>query len=365
LKMSRCFIRSAESTDSSTALRPYRNGLTCVTCHNPHVSVKETGKAVFNSACMHCHDAKKNELDCSASQAQRKLSGDNCVSCHMPRSGSVDIPHVTVHDHFIRKPQTVADSKALKKFIGLYAVNDDHPDRATRAQGFVSYYEKFDPTNRSLLDSAMAYLPSNSTNDIRSNLSGLVQLKFLQHDFQGIKNLIVQAGKDWLMTKGLVHADWANADAWTAYRIGEAYTGLGDAPQALDYYRRATKLASFNLDFENKLAVALMELQKEGEAEKVLNFILSEDNRNVPAYTNLSRLYFLKGDIKNAETYCDKALALDPDHVPALKNKTDCLNAQNKFLEAKTLLQRILKKHPEDADAKTLLLKMKSLKLIS
>ncbi len=30
--------------------------------------------------------------------------GDNCVNCHMPLKGAKDIPHVSIHDHYIRKP---------------------------------------------------------------------------------------------------------------------------------------------------------------------------------------------------------------------------------------------------------------------
>ena len=41
LKQSQCFIKS--------------NKLTCITCHNPHVSVKATQPEVFNAACKNCH----------------------------------------------------------------------------------------------------------------------------------------------------------------------------------------------------------------------------------------------------------------------------------------------------------------------
>lgn len=32
--------------------------MTCITCHNPHVSVRETNANVFNDACLSCHNTK-------------------------------------------------------------------------------------------------------------------------------------------------------------------------------------------------------------------------------------------------------------------------------------------------------------------
>ena len=41
---------------------------------------------------------------CSETMEKRNIVGDNCVSCHMPKELNLDIPHVSVTDHFIRKP---------------------------------------------------------------------------------------------------------------------------------------------------------------------------------------------------------------------------------------------------------------------
>ena len=39
----------------------------------------------------------------------------------MPKSGSIDIPHVTVHDHYIRKPITQKDKEACFRMKPLSA----------------------------------------------------------------------------------------------------------------------------------------------------------------------------------------------------------------------------------------------------
>ncbi len=96
LKQSQCFIASASSATETTSnkLKPYKDAMTCVTCHNPHVSVRETNPNVFNDACNSCHTANgKSKLICNK-KGITKIS--NCVSCHMPKSGSIQVQLNTV-----------------------------------------------------------------------------------------------------------------------------------------------------------------------------------------------------------------------------------------------------------------------------
>ena len=128
--MSECFVQSNSNTLS----------FTCISCHNPHISVKQTGKEVYNAACKNCHQTKK----CSEKNAALLAAKNNCVSCHMPANSSVDIPHVSVHDHYIRKPNSKQDVQNMQKLIGLYAVNNSAPALETQIQAYLEYWEKFD-----------------------------------------------------------------------------------------------------------------------------------------------------------------------------------------------------------------------------
>lgn len=53
------------------------------------------------------------------------------------------------------------------------------------------------------------------------------------------------------------------------------------------------------------------------------------------ASSNISFLYFLENDIKNAEKYADMAITHDRYNAKALVNRGNCLFMRNEFLRAK------------------------------
>jgi len=158
LKQSACFIQTAQKKADEKALRPYKNALTCVTCHNPHVSVKQTAAEVFIQKCNACHGGATQQ-HCTETEAMRLKKQNNCISCHMPVSGSEDIPHVSIHDHFIRKKPQPHAVKSKGAFKGLVCINDPNPDKLTQARAYLQQFEKFDSRNPALLDSALVRLP--------------------------------------------------------------------------------------------------------------------------------------------------------------------------------------------------------------
>lgn len=71
--------------------------LTCITCHDPHAApTPEEKPAYFRAACQKCHDSSA----CKAPAPQREECGDDCASCHMPRS-STEVVHVAFSHHRI------------------------------------------------------------------------------------------------------------------------------------------------------------------------------------------------------------------------------------------------------------------------
>jgi tetratricopeptide (TPR) repeat protein len=357
LKMSQCFLQTFKPADSKDSLRPYKSALTCVTCHNPHVSVKETGNDVFNNACKNCHGPTAHKV-CTEKEEVRKKVNDNCFSCHMPKSGAIDIPHVRVTDHYIavHKQQTV-DVKKIKKFIGLYAINEKSPSNYVKAKAYLNQYEKFD-YQPYLLDSAKRFLPEESENDVRVNFEELVHYYFIKKDHQRILEMTGIIGQQELLLNRLTKKTWDNYDAWVCYRIGEAYMADNKPGEAMKFYTQADKLAPFNPEFKNKLACSMLGMGNNGGAKKIFEGILLEDPKFAPAYCNLGYIYLLDGDVKKGEELINRSLALDPDYDQALINKAQVYLMHNDMAKAKEELKKVLKKDPGNVKAKDALAKL-------
>ena len=76
----------------------------------------------------------------------------------MPHNGSIDIPHVAVTDHYIRKrPVNNAEQSEIRTFLGLKSFNNERPDAITQARAFMEFFERYNP-NTGLIDSAFFYL---------------------------------------------------------------------------------------------------------------------------------------------------------------------------------------------------------------
>ncbi|MGZ3884792.1 MAG: tetratricopeptide repeat protein, partial [Bacteroidia bacterium] len=341
----------------------------CVTCHNPHVSVRETNKDVFNDACNNCHKTSgKSELLCTEPSVvrMRKTIGSsgltvnhplptaNCVNCHMPKSGSTDIPHVTVHDHYIRKPVTAEEKNKIKTFIGLYAINEKQPDDLTKAKAYINQYEKFDPQPQ-FLDSALHFLRDKTIEDILNNLQPLVQLYFIRQDFAKIISYAEKIGEEKLLENVLIKKMYSNEQAWTAYRIADSYFSTGNVQKAVKWFGQAVKLAPYNLEFRNKLGSAYMGVNAAGKAEEQFVFILKEHPKFIPAYTNLGYLKLTQNKAGEAEALYNSALKLDPDYEPLLLNLAGLKVYQKNYKAAMEILSRIVRKNPGNLKAKAAL----------
>ena len=90
-----------EQVYSSRCFRESQGRLGCISCHDPHALPEAEQKvAYYRRRCLACH----TEQSCGLPQNVRaaKPSADDCVRCHMPRTGS-KIAHRAVTDHRIRR----------------------------------------------------------------------------------------------------------------------------------------------------------------------------------------------------------------------------------------------------------------------
>ncbi len=145
-------------------------------------------------------------------------------------------------------------------------------------------------------------------------------------------------------------------DAWTAYRIGEAYYQAGHADSALAWYQRATEVWKYSLDFENKYGICLLALHKIPDALKVFQFIIAENPNHISANTNLGFIYMQQGSNAMSYGYLLHAQQLDPDYEQNLINLAVWYHSNQQPDNAKKSLEHLLKKHPANEQAKAMLI---------
>ena len=321
MKQSKCYLNS---------------NMTCLTCHNPHISVRFTEDAHFNGACISCHS---NSDSCKLSFAERiKTNDNNCYKCHMPVSTTLDIPHVTVHDHRIQIPVSSAEKDSIQRFIGLACMTDNHPSDLLMAEGYLETYEAYS-AQPYLLDSAAGRL--NKVSD-RNDLYRKTQIRYyyLKNDYGNV----IAASKNFSAQK--------KSDAWTNYRIGEAYFQSGNFTEALHYYHQAVSTQENNLDFENKLGSVFVALHEVDSAQNIFQKIVSNNPKFATGVCNLGYTYFLKGDLVYAEKLFLQSLSLDPDYEQALLNEAQLCAVQHRNQDAKKFLQRALIVDPQNEKVK-------------
>src|SRR5690606_19080199 len=162
--------------------------------------------------------------------------------------------------------------------------------------------------------------------------------------YSDIQNLVNKVGLEQMLGK-LNAMSYDNADAWTAYRIGEAFRESGDQT-SLQFYSKAVELAPYVPDFMNKMATELAGSGKLNEAVVLFKKLLKEQPQHAEALNNLGYTYLQMGNITLAGLNFDKALAVDPDYVQAWLNKASLLIMQKNFAEAKKALTEVLRVNP-------------------
>jgi hypothetical protein len=333
MKKSDCYVQSGE--------------MSCITCHKPHVSVKFTPRAQYMTACQNCHSGG-GQKKCTESLQVRATKKDDCVTCHMPRNGSIDIPHVAVTDHYIRRrPLVDTEAKKITAFLGMKCYNNDKPDAITTARGFMEFYERYTPS-KGLLDSALRYIMLQPDAEAKKQNRDLIRAYYLLQDYAKVISYAQSLQPS------------AITDAWTAYRIGEAYYQSDDAHKALPWYKRATEIWPNALDFNNKYGTCLLALNKLPEAQKVFEFVLSQLPRHVSANTNLGFIYMQQGNGTMAYDYMMRANAVDPDYEQNLINLAVWHYSNQQFDKARKRLEHLLQKHPENERARAMLVDLGS-----
>ncbi len=336
LQKSKCFIESNKNPQKKAGKAFEALSFTCISCHNPHVSVKVTGKQIFNNACMQCHQQDA----CKEDKPLRLKEEDNCVSCHMPQSGSIDIPHVSVHDHYIKKPVKKEKLSKIKEFAGIYCVNTIANKPTMLAQANLNYYEKFEGEAISL-DTAYHWI--QKVEDLPKQTALLIHHYYLKNDWNKIVELATAIDLS------------ISSDAWLCYRIGQAYQNTGKLAEAEFAFARAVKISHENVSFINKLAVIKLQLKNFEEAIQLFQSSLGKQPKQVEALVNMGFAYANMQDFAKAMQCYNEALKLDPDFQQALLNRAAVYVMIENIPAARADLRQILLLNPQQEEVKLLL----------
>lgn len=335
LRMSACF-------ESTWAPESPFEPMTCTTCHDPHVGIDTVPAEKFRSDCQSCHAAEEPELadaapECTAPMPEREAVGDDCASCHMPTSGSSDIPHVQITDHYIRVPERDRTPQGdVEEVLRLANLTENDPSLETRALAFLTVQEEFEGPE-ALLDSAEVLLDEAlQTQPVDSLMPALVRLRFLQHDYAAVRTLAAQAGT-------------GVSDPWTLYRIGESFARVQDRVSTLEYYRRAVREAPDQLKFRMKLASTLADDGQLQEALREYDHLLEANPTMGMAFNNRGLIHAMLGNLQQAETDFRRALAFLPDLEQALGNIASLYFNTGRREEARPYVEHLVDLNPENA----------------
>ena len=338
LRMSACFRGSHEA---ESGLAP----MTCLTCHNPHVSIRTLGADHYNRPCQSCHAPERPDAApaCTEPAVVRAGGAGDCVACHMPTSEVSDIPNVRVTDHNIRRPGqgaplAPAEVRARRGFLRMASLLAARPSHREVAEGYLTYYEEV--TNRpGILDSAAARLDrARRTTPLQELAPALVRLHFLRDDHAAVRALARRVDTE------------AIGDAWTHYRIGEALASAGAHADALRHFERAVALAPQHLRFRARLGGALTESGRLAEAIRAYDAVLAQDPTVEGVHNDRGFARVLLGEYAAAEPDFRRALALDPDAEMALANLTSLYYNTGRLADARPLLGRLLRLAPDNPD---------------
>jgi hypothetical protein len=250
----------------SKCYRSSSRGLSCITCHDPHVQPSRTeASAYFAGKCAGCHTDKSCKVPLSVRKQQKPPN--DCAGCHMPKRDVGVILHSSVTNHRImaRPDEPLPEaafhqtSSALPDLIHLSAVPGQKETAPPGLTLLAAYGE--------LMDKASEYRGRY--------LTILAQLEHSQPD-----NALVQAslGRMALLedkaSEAAVHLQHAlkigPPQATTYADLAEAQVKLGQENEAITSLEKAVELDPFNAVFQKKLVLRFIEMKQYAQAGAAL-----------------------------------------------------------------------------------------------
>jgi tetratricopeptide (TPR) repeat protein len=273
-------VSEVEQLDQSTCKRASRDSMSCTSCHDPHYTPDVQHRAAFfRSKCLTCHSDPNFA-------SKHHPENQDCTSCHMRRTGAVNIPHVAWTDHRILKLPENSNigpvNKEKEELVPLFATETSERDQA------MAYYQLLLDGNRSFEPAAWSRLTEE---------------------------------------RDTIGNDKEALDA-----LGNLDAERGDYQTAEQIFRRVLELDPHDLTALSNLGVLLA---KEGNPNDAISLLQTAFDRNqdIPGLAmNLARVECMKGDVPAARNTLSTALFYCPnlEDVRRLLTQMKSCEADNK-----------------------------------
>jgi predicted CXXCH cytochrome family protein len=320
-------------------------GVTCSDCHDPHTLQL---RAPGNLVCAQCHDPARFDT-VAHSHHPPGTAGSQCAACHMPTSVYMQVD--SRHDHSLRIPRpdrtlTLGTPNACnqchKDRTAQWAVARTREWVAQPAPGYQSFAEALyagqhaTANGRSLLqsvagDSQQAAIARASAAALLSRYPGPRTTEILHGALRDPDPLVRAAAVD------------ALAGEAPEQRL-RWLLPLTDDPVRSVRIAAAQALAGATADGASA--------QERAALEHATNDFLAAQAFNADrpeAHGSLGVYYALSGQHERAAGELRKALAIDPDFVPASVNLADLYRAGGDEAQAESVLRAALRRAGQDA----------------
>lgn len=283
--------------------------LTCIQCHDPHVSIGEVPRTFFDARCIECHAPQT----CSRATApEEKEVAAGCIRCHMPQRTTREGQHLVFTDHWIRRrpagqelEHSVLPPNADVELIPLWP--DADRDQVRLGSAYVLLHESMGPQlpslNRGVSLLSRALEQGQADADARYWLaSGWISQRQSTRAAGLLRDLLRE-----------------QPNRWPAhFRLGIALDQLRDYDAAIGQYERVVQAVPDWMDPYPLLARLYLFKQQPAKAVDLLQKQV-EFKSDVMAFTSLAAAKAMRGDApEGCLKLIDAALQLDPRHVPSL-----------------------------------------------
>ena len=311
----------------------YRNSeMTCSTCHDPHRPKSLLPENYYNDRCLSCHGTESTASSHSCTRpgvesVEMAVAGD-CVSCHMQKGGTSDVPHVSFSDHWIRKdPGPPRDPDEAKTVFETY---DLIPLAALQKTGRSGHLlEAREPeTPLEHLETAIAYFTFYEQMHRLPEYLPII----VTHARQGFAGGADHVEARIALARSLVTMDSVDAaidqlrlaitkhpeNAWVYFWLGTIQLEQGQLDVAIGTLQRAVTLQPYFMEARVKLGEALVRAQRLDEARLQFEDIVQRDPlHETRSWYNLGLIYLQQKNLIDGERALREASRLDPDLVDA------------------------------------------------